>query len=80
MLSNGDQAAILHPSTRLIIAQRLLNFYKERSAPVKMATEPWSQDQTSAVLAQGAHRLCMEYIEFLHKEFNDMSFKSQWVR
>ena len=41
-------------------AQRLLKFYKERGAPVKMATKPWSQDQISAALARGGHRSCVE--------------------
>ena len=36
-------------------AQRLLKFYKERGAPVKMATKPWSRDQISAALSRGAH-------------------------
>ena len=60
-------------------AQRLLKFYKERGAPVKMVTKPWSQDQISAALARGAHRSCVEHIEFLHEEFNGMILKSQWV-
>ena len=60
-------------------AQRLLKFYEERGAPVKMATESWSQDRISAALARGAHRSCMGHIEFLHEEFNDMILKSQWV-
>ena len=60
-------------------AQRLLKFYKERGAPVKMATKPWSRDHISAALSQGVHRSCMEHTEFLHKEFHDMILKSQWV-
>ena len=60
-------------------AQRLLKFYKERGAPVKMSTKPWSRDQISAALSRGAHRSCMEHIEFLHEEFHDMILKSQWV-
>ena len=58
-------------------AQRLLKFYKERGAPIKMATKPWSRDQISAALSRGAHRLCMEHTEFLHGEFHDMILKSQ---
>ena len=60
-------------------AQRLLKFYKERGAPVKMATKPWSRDQIDAALSRGAHCSCMEHTEFLHKEFHDMILKSQWV-
>ena len=58
-------------------AQRLLKFYKERGAPVKMATKPWSRDQISAALSRGAHRLYMEHTKFLHKEFYDMILKRQ---
>ena len=61
------------------LAQRLLEFYKEQGAPVKMATEPWSRDQISIALSQGAHRSCMEHTEFLHEEFHDMILKRQWV-
>ena len=32
-------------------AQRLLKFYKERGAPVKMTTKPWYQDPISAALS-----------------------------
>ena len=46
-------------------AQRLLKFYKERGAPAKMSTAPWSRDQISAALARGAHRSCMDHLEFL---------------
>ena len=44
-----------------------------------MSTKPWSRDQISAALSRGAHRSCMEHIEFLHEEFHDMILKSQWV-
>ena len=60
-------------------AQRLLKSYKARGAPVKMETKAWSRDQVSAALARGAHRSCMEHLEFLHEEFVDMIAKSQWV-
>ena len=33
----------------------------------------------SAALARGAHRSCMEHLDFLHEEFVDMIAKSQWV-
>ena len=58
---------------------RLLKFYKERGAPVKMATKPWSRDQISTALSRGAHQSYMEHTEFLHEEFHDMILKSQWV-
>ena len=60
-------------------AQRLLKSYKKRGAPVKMETRAWTRKQVSAALARGAHRSCMEHLEFLHEEFADMIAKSQWV-
>ena len=60
-------------------AQRLLKFYKQRGAPVKFRTKPWSHTQISAALSRGAHRSCLEHLEFLHEEFVDMIQKSQWV-
>ena len=60
-------------------AQRLLKFYKERGAPVKLSTKPWSQDKINTALARGAHRSCRDHLDFLHEEFGDMIEKSQWV-
>ena len=56
--------------------QRLLKHYKTRGAPVKISTEPWSRAMIDAALQQGAHRLCMEHIEFLHEEFTDIITKA----
>ena len=60
-------------------AQRLLKTYRERGAPVKLATEPWTPERVDAALQRGAHRSCQEHLEFLHEEFQDMLLKSQWV-
>ena len=60
-------------------AKRLLKHYKSRGAPVKVSTKPWSQGAIDAALQRGAHRSCMEHIEFLHKEFADMIAKAYWV-
>ena len=60
-------------------AKRLLKYYKNRGAPVKFSTEPWDQTKIDAALQRGAHKLCMEHFEFLHKEFADMIAKAQWV-
>ena len=35
--------------------------------------------QMVAALARGAHKSCLEHLEFLHEEFMDMIRKSQWV-
>ena len=61
------------------LAQRLLKFYKERGAPVKLSTKPWSQDKITTALARGAHWSCRDHLDFLHEEFGDMIEKSQWV-
>ena len=47
-------------------AKRLLKHYKSRGAPVKVSTEPWSRGAIDAALQRGAHRSCMDHIEFLH--------------
>ena len=60
-------------------AQRLLKFYKSQGAPVCFKSEPWSAKRVDKALQQGAHRSCMEHLEFLHKEFEDMVAKAQWV-
>ena len=60
-------------------ARRLLNFYKHRGAPVKLATEPWTSDRVHAALNRGPHKSCAEYIEFLREEFVDMRGKMQWT-
>lgn len=60
-------------------ARRLLNFYKHRGAPVKLATEPWSAGRVHAALSRGPHKSCAEYLDFLREEFVDMRSKMQWV-
>ena len=60
-------------------ARRLLNFYKHRGAPVKLATKPWSASRVQAALRRGAHKSCAEYLDFLREEFVDMRSKMQWV-
>ena len=46
---------------------------------MKLSTKPWSQDKITTALARGAHRSCMDHLDFLHEEFRDMIEKSQWV-
>ena len=60
-------------------ARRLLNFYKHRGAPVKLATEPWTSERVHAALSRGPHKSCAEYREFLNEEFSDMRSKMQWT-
>ncbi|EJK77238.1 hypothetical protein THAOC_00941, partial [Thalassiosira oceanica] len=60
-------------------ARRLLKFYKQRGAPAKMSTPPWSKEQVDAALQRGAHKSCMDYLGFLEGEFADMIAKAQWV-
>ena len=60
-------------------AKRLLQNYKNRGAPVKLHTPPWSPDAIKKALIRGAHRSCNEQIEFLSEEFVDMINKEQWV-
>ena len=60
-------------------AHRLLQFYRQRGAPVKMKSKPWSREQISAALSRGAHQSCFAYMDFLREEFTDMMEKGQWV-
>ena len=60
-------------------ARRLLKQYKSRGTPVKFSTEPWSRAKIDAALQRGAHRSCLEHLEFLHEEFADMIAKAYWV-
>jgi hypothetical protein len=60
-------------------AKRLLNFYKHRGAPVKLATAPWTQERVQAALRRGPHKSCNDYLDFLREEFVDMRSKMQWV-
>lgn len=60
-------------------ARRLLSRYRERGAPVRFSTPPWSPDKLSAAIQRGPHRSCNEHIDFLEEEFIDMIRKGQWV-
>lgn len=60
-------------------ARRLLKLLKNRGAPVRFSTEPWSQERISQALQRGAHQSCLSHIEFLHEEFADMIHKGQFV-
>ena len=60
-------------------ARPLLKFYRERGAPVKFSTKPWSREQIDGALQRGAHRSCFEHLEFLEDEFVDMIQKGQWI-
>ena len=60
-------------------AHRLLQFYRQRGAPVKMKNKPWSRDQISAALSRGAHKSCFAHMDFLREEFTDMMENGQWV-
>ena len=60
-------------------AKHLLRHYKSRGTPVKFSTEPWSRAKIDAALQRGAHRSCLEHVEFLHEEFADMIAKAYWV-
>ena len=74
--TKGDFAClddVAHP------AQRLLKFYKSRGAPARFKSEPWSAERVDKALQRGAHRSCMEHLEFLHEEFEDMVAKAQWI-
>ena len=64
---------VIHP------ARSLLKFYRERGAPVKFSTKPWSREQIDGALQRGAHRSCFEHLEFLEDEFVDMIQKGQWI-
>ena len=71
----GDFASLKfqHP------AQRLLDHYKRRGAPVKLKTSPWSRSQLLQALKRGPHKSCYEHLDFLQEEFVDMIQKQQWV-
>ena len=60
-------------------ARRLLDFYKKRGAPIKMATKAWSRERIDEALQRGVHKSCQEHIGFLKEEFIDMIQKGQWV-
>jgi hypothetical protein len=60
-------------------AQRLLKFYRDRGTPVKLSTEPWSQERVRKAMLRGPHKSCHEYLDFLREEFCDMRSKGQWV-
>mmetsp|Transcript_21332 Transcript_21332/g.32959 ORF Transcript_21332/g.32959 Transcript_21332/m.32959 type:complete len:780 (+) Transcript_21332:5035-7374(+) len=60
-------------------AKRLLKFYRERGAPVKLSTQAWTQQRIRTAMKRGPHKSCHEYMDFLREEFWDMRSKSQWV-
>ena len=60
-------------------AHRLLKLYKHRGVPIKLATPRWSQSKIKEALQRGAHKSCLEHIDFLNEEFVDMVQKGQWV-
>ena len=60
-------------------ANRLLKHYRDRGAPVKLSTEPWSRERIDRALQRGAHKSCLGYHNFLHEEFADMRAKGQWI-
>ena len=57
----------------------LLQFYKHRGAPVKLATPPWTRQQIMHFLHRGPHKSCLDHISFLQEEFIDMISKGQWL-
>lgn len=74
--SGGDFSSLQkvhHP------AKRLLSFYKNRGAPVKLSTPPWTRRQVQRALHRGPHKSCFEHIDFLKEEFVDMISKGQWL-
>ena len=60
-------------------AKRLLSFYKNRGAPVKFSTPPWTRRQVQRALSRGPHKSCFEHLDFLKEEFVDMIKKGQWL-
>ena len=59
--------------------KRFLTELKLHSAPVRFHTQDWSRENISAALARGAHKSCMEHLEFLDEVFTNMIQKGQWV-
>ena len=60
-------------------AQRLLQQYKFRGAPVVLAGKELTEDQRVAALQQGPHNSALEQTPFLRREFAYMVTKGQWV-
>ena len=60
-------------------AKRLLNLYKNRGAPIKFSTRPWTRRQIKRALNRGPHKSCFEHLDFLKEEFVDMISKGQWL-
>ena len=60
-------------------AKRLIRHYKNRGAPVKFSTKPWTPGRIKRALQRGPHKSCHEHLEFLQEEFIDMINKQQWV-
>ena len=74
--SGGDFSSlenVQHP------AKRLLKFYKNRGAPIKFSTRPWTRRQIKRALNRGPHKSCFEHLDFLKEEFVDMISKGQWL-
>ena len=60
-------------------AKRLLRDYRSKGAPIKLATKGWSKKRLKRALRRGAHKSCMDHLDFLQEEFVSMISKDQWV-
>ena len=60
-------------------AKRLLRDYRSKGAPIKLKTKGWSKKRLKRALRRGAHKSCMDYLEFIQEEFVSMISKDQWV-
>ena len=47
--------------------RRLLNNYKNRDVPVKLATKPWSKRRVRCTFLRGPHKSSFEYLNFYKK-------------
>ena len=59
--------------------RRLLRQYKQRGAPVVLASGSWTEGERQAALKRGTHRSATEHTLFLREEFASMIEKEQWV-
>jgi len=60
-------------------AHRLLQQYRNRGAPVVLATPPWSRAQIRRAANRGAHTSAREHADFLRNDMASMIHASQWI-
>jgi hypothetical protein len=78
-LKRGRPDLQIGPKFREHPAYHMLSVLKQRGAPVRLKSAPWSDDQIRDTIQRGPHKSAIQYAEFLRDELVAFIRKSQWV-